>query len=127
MAALARGRIACQRALAKGVTVACGSDAGVFPHGDNGRELELLVAAGIVGARLYHALDGKVPVIGVAKTWFKGGKALEVFRGKSKRPLFVTAAGITDEEAAAHVREMHGPDRIPTLLRRVDQLSRTPV
>jgi len=41
------GRVTVQRALQKGVTVACGTDAGVFRHGDNARELELLVAAGM--------------------------------------------------------------------------------
>ena len=36
-----------QRALAAGVGIACGSDAGVFAHGDNARELKLMVAAGM--------------------------------------------------------------------------------
>jgi len=48
-----------------------------------------------------------------------------VLRGDSRRPLYVTAAGLDPAAAALHVRSMHGPFRIPTLLKRVDQLCRT--
>jgi deoxyribonuclease V len=78
-----------------------------------------------LGAHLFHALDTKVPVIGVAKSKFQGaGRAWEVFRGRSKRPLFVTAAGMPEDVAAERVRSMHGNGRIPTLLARADSLSR---
>ncbi len=78
-----------------------------------------------LGAHLYQALEGKVAVIGVAKSRFAGaGAAVEVVRGHSIRPLLITAAGISAQEAAEHVRSMHGSDRIPTLLKRVDSLCR---
>lgn len=43
------------RALASGVTIACGSDVGVFRHGDNALELELMVEAGMTPARAIRA------------------------------------------------------------------------
>jgi deoxyribonuclease V len=78
-----------------------------------------------LGAHLHQALDGRVAVIGVAKTKFRGADGVcEVTRGTSKRPLFVTAAGMEPEAAAEFVRSMHGKYRIPTLLARVDYLCR---
>lgn len=43
------------RALAGGVTIACGSDVGVFAHGDNARELELMAAYGMSPADALRA------------------------------------------------------------------------
>jgi len=63
-------------------------------------------------------------VVGVAKTRFAGAEALEVCRGASASPLFVTAAGVASDVAANDVRRMHGDYRVPTLLRRVDTLAR---
>ena len=78
-----------------------------------------------LGAHLYEALGGRVPVIGVAKTAFHSSQlAVPVLRGQSRRPLFVTAAGLDARVAAEHVRGMHGASRLPTLLQRVDRLCR---
>jgi len=76
-----------------------------------------------LGQHLFEHLQQKIPVIGVAKTRFHSAIPVEVFRG-SKSPLFVTAIGIALQEAADCVRTMHGPYRIPTLLKRVDLLAR---
>lgn len=64
-------------------------------------------------------------VVGVAKSGFSGAThALPVHRGDSRRPLYVDALGVEPETAAAWLRAMHGPHRLPSLLRRVDQLTR---
>lgn len=77
-----------------------------------------------LGAYLFDLLDQKIPVIGVAKTEFVGSGAAQVLRGTSQRPLYVTAAGIQQGDAVKFVQSMQGENRIPTLLKRVDQLSR---
>ena len=78
-----------------------------------------------LGKHLFDALDGRVPVIGVAKTAFVGiGANHEVLRGDSARPLYVSAAGVDLDTAKAHIRTMHGAHRIPTLLKAVDRLCR---
>ncbi len=78
-----------------------------------------------LGAHLFAAMGREAAVIGVAKTKFVGaGLAEEVRRGTSQSPLYITAAGLEPAEAARRIREMRGPFRIPTLLRRVDQLCR---
>lgn len=78
-----------------------------------------------LGGHLYNDLGGNVPVIGVAKTKFKThSKIKEVYRGNSQTPLFVSAIGIDLDEAAQNIENMHGQFRLPTLLKRADQLCR---
>jgi deoxyribonuclease V len=75
-----------------------------------------------LGGHLHEAIHK--PVVGVAKNEFRGATAERVVRGGSKKPLFVTSEGMNAKDAAAAVRSMHGPFRIPTLLARADQLCR---
>jgi deoxyribonuclease V len=76
-----------------------------------------------LGAQV-HAEFG-VPVIGVAKTPFRTAThAARVFRGRSARPLYVTAAGMTIADAACLVGEMAGSFRVPDALKRADRLAR---
>jgi len=77
-----------------------------------------------LGVHLWRALGEAIPIVGVAKSRFAGAAAIEVARGDSARPLYVTAAGLDAAVAAAHVASMHGAHRLPTLLVRADHLAR---
>ena len=78
-----------------------------------------------LGAHLHEALGCAIPVIGVAKTRYRAATmAIPVLRGKSRVPLWITAARIDAALGASHVRSMHGRHRIPTLLGLVDRLAR---
>jgi deoxyribonuclease V len=79
-----------------------------------------------LGGHLYQALKERIPVIGVAKSRFNAVEAVqrEVLRGKSDRPLYVTAMGLSIDDAAMAVHSMHGEHRIPTLLKELDRLTR---
>ena len=78
-----------------------------------------------LGMYLYERLNGKVAVIGVAKSAYKDTPAITaLWRGRSKRPLYVTAIGIEETVARQAIQQMHGQDRLPTLLKQVDRLCR---
>jgi deoxyribonuclease V len=75
-----------------------------------------------LGKRLHDACGR--PIIGVAKTRFEGATAIEVVRGDSAKPLYVTAVDFDPAIAAAHIRAMQGEFRIPSLIKRADALAR---
>lgn len=79
-----------------------------------------------LGAHLYQSLNGKIPVIGIAKTNFATVHTHKraLYRGESKRPLFISAIGMDVDKATANVQRMHGPHRIPTLLKELDGWTR---
>lgn len=78
-----------------------------------------------LGTYLFNALQGNISVIGVAKNSYSGvSNDLAIYRGKSKKPLFVTSEGINLINAKELVLSMHGQNRIPTLLKLADQLCR---
>lgn len=81
-----------------------------------------------LGAHLYEALGQSVPVVGIAKSAFVGAQDCDavalVLRGNSRKPLFVTAAGIKLAAATEDVRRMAGKHRVPEMMRIADRLSR---
>lgn len=78
-----------------------------------------------LGMHLYNELEGRIPIIGVAKKRFKNTTAeSEVYRGNSEHPLYVTSVGLDLETAKKNVHAMHGKHRVPTLLKYVDHKCR---
>lgn len=68
-ARLREKRAAFQEAMKAGVTLCFGGDVGVFPHGDNVRELELMVAAGLSPAEATRiATSGNAATFHLADT-----------------------------------------------------------
>jgi deoxyribonuclease V len=106
----------------------------VIPAGEEtGEELALIVIDGYVdldpagrpGLGAHVHAEYSVPVIGVAKTAFTTAThAVQVLRGQSRRPLYVTSAGISRTEAALVVSEMAGQYRLPDALKLADRLCR---
>jgi deoxyribonuclease V len=81
--------------------------------------------AGRSGLGAHVHTEFGVPVVGVAKSLFlTATHAAAVVRGRSGRPLYVTAAGWPVPETAAMVRGMAGSFRIPDALQKVDRLAR---
>jgi hypothetical protein len=63
--------------------------------------------------------------VGVVKTPFRTAThAAQVLRGRSGRPLYVTAAGMPIADAARLVAEMAGSFRMPDALKLADRLAR---
>jgi len=79
-----------------------------------------------LGAYLYEHFQQQIPVVGIAKNAFKETNLLAkpMLRGSSKKPLYITSAGIDLKEAAECVQKMHGTHRIPSILKAVDHLAR---
>lgn len=78
-----------------------------------------------LGGHLFEALHRNIPVIGVAKTFYKGCRSYSaVFRGKSRKPLFVSSIGVALQSAAALIENLEGGGRLPCILKEVDRLTR---
>lgn len=78
-----------------------------------------------LGKYLYDHLANTKPIIGIAKNHFYDiTEDYAVWRGISKRPLYVTSIGINVTTAKKMVSEMEGEHRIPKMVSDVDKLGR---
>ena len=75
-----------------------------------------------LGKYLFDSLNCKIPIIGVAKkAFFTSSKESEIYRGMSKKALFITSIGIELELAKKCIESMDGQYRLPTLLKQADK------
>ena len=78
-----------------------------------------------LGRYLFDRLGRRIAVLGVAKSKYGPAEGeIAIVRGSSRRPLFITAVGMSKQAAAQVILGMHGAYRIPTLLKAADRLSK---
>ncbi len=78
-----------------------------------------------LGAYLYEYLDKTIPIMGLAKNHFKDVENYrELERGKSKKKLYITSAGIDLDFSYNLIKNMEGQYRLPDIIKEVDKLSR---
>ncbi|MEM6721052.1 MAG: endonuclease V [Bacteroidota bacterium] len=79
-----------------------------------------------LGGYLWEALDQKIPVIGIAKKSFihTENVTTPIKRGVSENPLYVSCIGIDIAIVLQNINLLHGPHRMPTILKLVDSISR---
>jgi deoxyribonuclease V len=80
-----------------------------------------------LGAHLFDALEGKIRIIGVAKSKFYDNtkNVIEVLRGTSKKPLYVSSIGLDIEIAAQCITNLVGEYRMPNILKKLDQKTKS--
>lgn len=87
-------------------------------YADSGTEEHAL------GTYVYEKYN--IPVIGIGKNKYDRCvlENLEVYRGESKKPLYVTSKGMDNEQAKTLVKKMAGKFRIPYLVKYADNRAR---
>lgn len=79
-----------------------------------------------LGGYTWEALNKKIPIIGVAKRPFFSNKETvkEIYRGKSKHPLYISSIGLKLNKAAELIQNMKGEYRMPAILKELDKVTK---
>lgn len=79
-----------------------------------------------LGGYLWTAIDMSMPIIGLAKNRLDGNNkySFPIYRGNSRKPLFVSAIGIDQELAIERIVRMKEEYRIPTVLKELDRITK---
>lgn len=79
-----------------------------------------------LGGYLWEALKEQIPIIGVAKNYYHNNAdtVKQVFRGNSKKPLYISCIGLELEMVSELILSMQGEYRIPGVLKQLDILTK---
>lgn len=79
-----------------------------------------------LGGFLWESLGKQIPVIGLAKTSFFSNKdtVKKIFRGDSKKPLFVSGIGCNVDDMVERTKNMKGNYRVPNVLKELDIITK---
>lgn len=78
-----------------------------------------------LGKHLYEHLNDKKPIIGIAKNSFQNiNNQYAIYRGNSKKPLFITCIDFDLDNAKQLVKNLEGQFRIPNIINMVDKINK---
>lgn len=79
-----------------------------------------------LGGHLWQTLNKQIPIIGVAKNFYHGNAKTvqQIYRGESKKPLYISSVGIDLEQASDLIEQMQGEFRMPDLLKQLDVITK---
>jgi deoxyribonuclease V len=102
----------------------------------NINEIEVIIIDGYIytdsqgsfglGGKLWEVLNKQIPIIGVAKLPFFSNKETvsEIFRGESKKPLYISTIDYPIDKAVENLKKMSGEYRLPTILKQMDTITK---
>jgi deoxyribonuclease V len=79
-----------------------------------------------LGGILWENLEQQIPIVGIAKTSFFSNKdtVKELFRGCSKKPLFISSIDYNVEKITEKIMNMSGNYRMPNILIELDRITK---